>query len=58
MGSGEAPAVTSDLGFTFWVFLSFLACFALPEAARLSAAAPTVPAWSAGESCSAGKHCV
>lgn len=39
MGSGEAPAVTSDVGFTFWKFLSFLACFALPEAARLPAAA-------------------
>lgn len=38
-GSGEAPAVTSDVGFSFWKFLSFLACFALLEAASLPVAA-------------------
>lgn len=40
-GAGEcgAPAVTLDLGFTcFWIFLTLLACSALPEAPRLSAA--------------------
>lgn len=35
LGSGEALAVTLDLG--VWIFLSFLTCFALLEAPRLSA---------------------